>query len=400
MTVTATRLGIRVLAGGLSALMITLGALIGGAGMWLFAALGVVLSPVAYLCSGRIALRVARAQRLPGPAALEVYAATRELATRAGIPTPRLYLLAGERPNAFATGRNPKHAAVAVTEGLLTDLPLEQVRGVLAHELAHVRNRDTAVAASAATIPAIAYVLQLRLLFEGKQGASQLGLLGSLAAMMLAPFGATLMQLAVSRQREYLADTTAARLLGTGAPLAAALYAIALRWPSTPAVTPVTAPIHTLNPLPGEKLATLLSTHPAVRERIRRLRGRDSIAYLRRSPLRRRLVARAPPRALIRWRKSARTKSTSSGRGGLSVGLTGASSQSAIDYSLDSLRVRLDADGLSTRPVRADPTRTGRMHAAAFAPDAVRRSACLLGRESEAWITPRRYDQRNVGPRR
>jgi heat shock protein HtpX len=125
--------------------MIAFGALIGRTFLWLFAGLAVLMNVVGYFYSDRIALRVSQARPLPESDAHAVHATMRVLAARAGIPTPRLYVTPGWQPNAFATGRNPEHAAVAVTEGLLTDLPLEQVRGVLAHELAHIRNRDILV---------------------------------------------------------------------------------------------------------------------------------------------------------------------------------------------------------------------------------------------------------------
>jgi heat shock protein HtpX len=186
----------------------------------------------------------------------------------------------GEQPNAFATGRDPEHAVIAATEGLLTTLPLEQIEGVLAHEMAHIKNRDILVSSIAAMIAgvvsAIANVLQLSFLFGGDEQDNPLGLLGSLAALILAPIGATLLQLGVSRQREYLADATAAQLLGRAAPLADALESI--EHSRTPAldVNPVTAPMYIANPLSGRQTSALFSTHPPVKERVRRLRAYDS----------------------------------------------------------------------------------------------------------------------------
>ena len=291
MTVTSTQLTTRVrtsaLVAGLTALMIAFGALIGGAFLWLFAGLAVLMNVVGYFYSDRIALRVSGARPLPESTSPEVHATVRDLAARAGIPMPRLYVTPGEQPNAFATGRNPEHAAVAVTEGLLLDLPLEQVRGVLAHELAHIRNRDILVSA-------IANVLQLSFLFGGDEDESPLGLVGSLAVMLLAPIGAMLLQLGVSRQREYLAGATAARILGDGAPLADALQAIDQS--HAPALTGsrLMAPMYIVNPLAGGHLAALFSTHPPVRERIRRLRAYDGAP----SPARRSSSSsRSPARA-------------------------------------------------------------------------------------------------------
>src|SRR5437763_6936149 len=208
-----TRLHTWTLVAGLTALVIALGAVIGGVFAWLFAAIAVGANLIGYFYSDRIALRAARAQPLDAPHAPDVHAAIRELSARAGIPMPRLYLMPGEQANAFATGRDPQHAAIAVTEGLLVGLPLDQIRGVLAHELSHIKNRDILVSSLAATIAgaisAVVNVLQLSFLFgAGDEEGGPLGLFGAIAAMLLAPLGAMLLQLGVSRQREYLADAT------------------------------------------------------------------------------------------------------------------------------------------------------------------------------------------------
>jgi heat shock protein HtpX len=274
-----TRLRTWALVAGLTGLLIALGAVIGGTFLWLFAALAVIFNLVGYFYSDRIALRVARAQPLSEHEAPEVHAVVRELAARAGIPMPRLYVVPGEQPNAFATGRDPQHAVIAATEGLLFTLSREQIKGVLAHELAHVKNRDILVSSVAAMIAgvvsAIANVLQLSFLFGGDEQDNPLGLLGSLAAMILAPLGATLLQLGVSRQREYLADATAAQMLGTAAPLADALESMERSHAPALEVNPVTAPMYIANPLSGAQMSALFSTHPPVRERVRRLREYD-----------------------------------------------------------------------------------------------------------------------------
>lgn len=274
-----TRLRTWTLVAGLTALVIVLGALIGGAFMWLFAAIAVGANLIGYFYSDRIALRAVRAQPLAEAHAPEVHAVVRELSARARIPMPRLYLMPGEQANAFATGRNPQRAAVAVTEGLLVNLPLEQIRGVLAHELSHVKNRDILVSSLAATIAgaisAIVNVLQLSFLFGGGDEDGPLGLLGAFAAMLLAPLGATLLQLGVSRQREYLADASAADLLGSGAPLADALEEI-VRDRAPLQINPVSAPMYIVNPLAGRSISSLFWTHPPVAERIRRLRAYDA----------------------------------------------------------------------------------------------------------------------------
>jgi heat shock protein HtpX len=190
-----------------------------------------------------------------------------------------MYVTPGEQPNAFATGRDPAHAAIAGTEGLLTTLPLEQIEGVLAHEMAHIKNRDTLVSSVAAMIAgvvsAIANLMQLSFLFGSDEHENPLGLIGSLAAMILAPLGATLLQLGVSRQREYLADATAAELLGRAAPLADALGSMERSQAPALAVNPVTAPMYIANPVKGGHMTTLFSTHPPLATRIRRLRAYD-----------------------------------------------------------------------------------------------------------------------------
>jgi len=188
---------------------------------------------------------------------------------------PRLYLTRGDHANAFATGRDSAHAAVAMTEGLLVNLPLEQIRGALAHELSHIKNRDTLVwlltATVAGALSAMVSVLGLAVLLGSMgEAGGPLGLLGALAAMLLAPLGAMLLQLGVSRRREYRADATAAELLGSGAPLGDALEEIASdRGPLQ--IKPVSATMSNANPLAGRTVSHLFATHPPVAERIRRL---------------------------------------------------------------------------------------------------------------------------------
>ena len=203
-----------------------------------------------------------------------------DLARRAGVPAPRLYTIPSEQPNAFATGRNPQHAAVAVTDGLLRDLPSVQVEGVLAHEFAHIKNRDILVSSIAATvagaIAAIAEVFQWSLFFGGSddEDAGPLGWIGLLATIIVAPIAASLLQLGVSRQREYLADATGAQLLGHPAPLADALETLERAAQERPlTVNPATASLYIVNPLTRQGFATLFATHPPLAERVRRLRA-------------------------------------------------------------------------------------------------------------------------------
>ena len=296
-TLLTTRLRTWALVAGLTALTIAIGALIGGSFLWLFVAFAVAFNVVGYFYSDRIALRVARARPLKSADAPELHAIVRRLAERARIPMPRLYVMPGQQPNAFATGRNPKHAAVALTEGMLTTMEPEHVRAVVAHELSHIRNHDILVSSIAATIAgaigAIASVLQLSFLFGSDEEGSPLGLLGSLAAAILAPIAATLLQLGVSRQREYLADATAARLLGSGEPLADALGAIEETHAPALRINPATAPMYIVNPLTGRDFSALFSTHPPVRERIRRLRAYGELSRTERTATAGRHLSRA-----------------------------------------------------------------------------------------------------------
>jgi heat shock protein HtpX len=273
----SARLRTWALVAGLSGLLIALGVLIGGSFLWLFVALAVAMNLTGYYYSDRLALRAARAQPVTAPEAPELFAIARDLSDRAGIPLPRLYVMPGEQANAFATGRDPEHAAVAMTHGLLTDLDTIQVRGLLAHEFSHIKNHDILVSSIAAmvagAISAVASILQLSFLFGGQDEDSPLSSLGSLAAMILAPIGAALLQMGVSRQREYLADATAADLLGTGAPLADALETIHASNRPALNINPATAPMYIINPLSGQALTNLFSTHPSVPERVRRLRA-------------------------------------------------------------------------------------------------------------------------------
>jgi len=290
MSTTATRftthLRTWLLIAGLTGLLLAIGAAIGGGALYLFAAFAILMNVAGYWFSDRIALKASRARPVEPGALPWLEAAVQELAARAGVPTPRLYLIPSEQPNAFATGRNPEHAAVAVTEGLLQNLPPDQVKGVLAHEFGHIKNRDILVSSIAAmvagAISAIANILQFSLLFGGDDEDNGLGLLGTIATIIFAPLAAMLLQLAVSRQREYLADATGAQLIGRAAPLADALENLEQGAQALPmAVNPATASLYAVNPLPRIGVATLFMTHPPITERIRRLRALDGENGLR-----------------------------------------------------------------------------------------------------------------------
>ena len=232
MNITATRFATQIrtwlLVAALTGLLIAIGGAIGGGALYIFVALAVLMNVVGYWFSDKLALAASRARPVKPGEIPELEVAVEDLARRAGVPVPRLYLIPSDQPNAFATGRNPAHAAVAVTEGLLYQLPAEEVKGVLAHEFGHIKNRDILVSTIAAmvagAVSAIASILQFSLLFGGSdEEDSPLGLIGTLATIIVAPIAAMLLQLAVSRQREYLADATGAQLLGHAAPLADAL---------------------------------------------------------------------------------------------------------------------------------------------------------------------------------
>ena len=192
-------------------------------------------------------------------------------------------MIPSEQPNAFATGRNPKHAAVAVTQGLLQHMPEDQVRAVMAHEFAHIKNRDILVSSIAAMIAgavsAIGNIFFLTAMFGGDDDDSPLGAIGAIVMMIIGPLAAAMLQLGVSRQREYLADATAARMLGEGKPLADALETLEHGPHAVPMqVNPATETLYIVNPLSAKGVAGLFSTHPPIEERIKRLREYDRAA--------------------------------------------------------------------------------------------------------------------------
>jgi heat shock protein HtpX len=263
-----------VLLAGLTGLFVVIGALIGGASTALvFLVLAALLNMGAYWFSDRIALAMARAKPVSESEAPRLYQTVRELTTRADLPMPRLYIIPQDQPNAFATGRSPKHSAVAVTQGILKLLSEDELRGVLAHELAHVRNRDILITSVAATIGGAITYLGYMLLWFGGDDESPLGLIGSLALVLLAPIAATIIQLAVSRQREYSADATGAEISGNPESLASALLRLEEGAKAIPMqVNQAAEPLYIVKPFSGGGLASLFSTHPPIEERVRRLR--------------------------------------------------------------------------------------------------------------------------------
>jgi heat shock protein HtpX len=277
-----TRMRTWILLAGLSALFVAVGGLVGGtSGIALFLIIAVGFNFAMFWFSDRLALKMSRARPLEAGEKPDFVADVEDLAQRARLPMPRLYVIPNEQPNAFATGRSPRHSAVAVTEGLLALMPRDQVRGVLAHELAHIKNRDVLVTTIAAmigaAISAVAHFLQFQWLFGGDDEESPLGIVGTIAAIVIAPIAAMLLQFAVSRQREFLADATAAQLLGTGRPLADALGTLQRGVEVLPMqVNPSTASLYIVNPLSGRGMAALFSTHPPIPARIERLQALDA----------------------------------------------------------------------------------------------------------------------------
>jgi len=267
---------------GLTVLLVLVGNAIGGsAGMVIALGFAAVMNFGSYWYSDRMVLKMHGAREATERDAPELYRAVRELAQRAQLPMPAVYIVESDTPNAFATGRNPEHAAVAATSGLLRLLNRDELRGVLAHELAHVRHRDTLIGAIAATfagaIAMIANMAQFAMLFGGMRGNDNNGggLIGSLAMMILAPIAATVIQMAVSRSREYGADAGGAEIAGNPMGLAKALRKLEQANHSQPMQSaesnPSTAHLFIVNPLAGVNMGKLFSTHPSTDERIKRL---------------------------------------------------------------------------------------------------------------------------------
>lgn len=267
------------LLGALSAMLVGIGSVVAPGSLTIFFVLAVALNVGAYFFSDRLVLAMHRARPLSREDAPELHAMTEELASRAGIPMPRLYVIPEAGANAFATGRNPAHGVVAVTEGIVRVLPPRELKGVIAHEIAHIRHRDillsTIAATLAATISYIGQALQFTALFGGGRDDEEHGsAAGSLAVALVAPLAATLVQLAISRSREYAADERAAQLTGDPLSLAGALERLSAASQMLPVATaPATASLFIVNPFAGGgRLLQLFSTHPPMAERVRRLR--------------------------------------------------------------------------------------------------------------------------------
>jgi heat shock protein HtpX len=265
----------------LTAMLVVIGGAIGGQqGMVVAFFFAVAMNFFSYWFSDKIVLSMYGAQPIDESRAPRLYAIVRRLATKAGIPVPRVYLIPTETPNAFATGRNPQHAAIAVTEGIMRILDEDELEGVLAHELSHVTNRDILISTIAATLAGaityLAHMAQWGAMFGGARHDDEEG--GNPIAMLvlaiLAPIAAMLVQMAVSRSREFQADATGARLAGRPWPLAKALEKLEVASKVEPMnASPATAHLFIVNPLSGQSLMRLFSTHPPIEERIARLRA-------------------------------------------------------------------------------------------------------------------------------
>jgi heat shock protein HtpX len=263
-----------ILLAGLTALFMGVGYLIGGQGGALLALLFAGgMNLLAYWNADRMVLSMHDAQEVDEQTAPDLAQLVRELASNAGLPMPRVYIVENPQPNAFATGRNPEHAAVAVTTGLMQHLSRQEIAGVLAHELAHIKNHDTLTMTITATIAgAISMLAQFGMFFGHNRDNNGPGLVGSLAMMILAPIAAMLVQMAISRTREYAADDLGARIVGRPGWLASALAKLedaAHAIPNEQAErNPATAHMFIVNPLIGRGMDNLFSTHPSTENRI------------------------------------------------------------------------------------------------------------------------------------
>ncbi len=266
----------------LGALFMGIGAAFGGqSGLTIGLLIGLVFVGGSYWFSDKIAVKAARAVPISEAEAPDLYAIVRNLTQRADMPMPKIYMSPAQQPNAFATGRNPHHAAVAVTQGLMQVVDHDELRGVLAHELSHVRHRDILITSVAATVAmGITFAARMAMwgaMFGGGGGNGRSrdeNIFGLLAMMILAPLAATVLQMALSRSREFDADRGGAELLGTGEPLARALTKIEAYAKQVPMdVDPAHATAYIINPLTGKKMQfkNLFTTHPPTEERIRRL---------------------------------------------------------------------------------------------------------------------------------
>ena len=269
---------------GMTAFLIVIGRLLGGrTGMYLAFVLAVGMNFFSYWFSDKIVLKMYGAQEVTPADAPQLHQIVDELAREAGIPKPKVYIIPDDSPNAFATGRNPEHAAVAATEGIMRLLTPTELKGVLAHEIGHVRNRDILISTIAATMAGAIMILADLARFGAIFGLGSRdneegpGIIGILVMSIIAPIAAMLIQMAISRSREYLADETGAQLAHNPESLARALEKLSLGVQRAPMnASPATAHMFIVNPLTGSSLMNLFSTHPPIEERVARLRAMRS----------------------------------------------------------------------------------------------------------------------------
>lgn len=273
------------LLGVMTVLIVIIGSLLGGQqGMIIAFIIAVGMNFFSYFYSDKIVLKMYRASEVTPSENPQIYSMISEIAQNAQLPMPRIYIIPEETPNAFATGRNPEHAVVAVTRGLLNLMNRDEIMGVLAHEMAHIKNRDILIGSIAATmagaIMIIANMARWSAIFGGRSDDDEGGIggLGLIVMSIFAPFAAILVQMAISRSREYHADSTGASFTGRPSGLANALEKLGAYSGRIPMHTnnPNTAHMFIVNPLRGGNIATLFSTHPPLQERIARLRGDHS----------------------------------------------------------------------------------------------------------------------------
>ncbi len=267
------------LLGALTGILLLIGSAIGGrVGATFFLFISIAMNMGAYWFSDKLALKMSGAKPVTAAEAPDLYRMVTKLTASADLPMPRLYVIPSEQPNAFATGRNPQHSAVAVTEGIMKALTQDELEGVIAHELAHIKNRDILIASVAATIAGVISYLGMMarwgMMFGGGGNDEEGGGLGALAAAIVAPIGAMFIQLAISRSREFEADRVGAVISGRPEGLASALRKIESAAKEKPMeVNPAAASLFIVNPLSGmgRSMIKMFSTHPPTEERIRRL---------------------------------------------------------------------------------------------------------------------------------